>query len=1063
MAPEGPLPNSFNRAFTDFQRRLSAHQIEDFQFATLQSLQEAIQNIQHEQAQRQGLRNLAKIRPFIEGLTQYSITIEIFVNIQPLIGAVWGPIIFCLQVASKMNEAFNALLEAYEMIGAALPIVQTVDKLFYTHTCATADEDEIKAWKLTFRLTFNTSREMFGDVLKNLDRSRGLLLQSASVAHFQEAQDARILFTQEFQSRQKRDIQEQMLAVVDWLAAEQSSALQHIELQRRRADFPLTAQWPFSIGATKSWMRRNDVSSSIFWLCGIPGAGKTVLFSSVVDKIKDCFRDAQVAYFYCKCSDDTRRTFDAISRSLIAQLLKQNPTCLEYLYEKMVASGERQPSTPKLCQEILEEICLNHDLLFICLDGLDECELHERNLILSLIGTITKTSKTEQSVRFFITSRKEKDVERSLSLAIRLDIKAQHVESDILSYIQSQASKLGQLFSFSAEKERAVMVEIASRPQGMFLLARLIMDNLLAQENIEDLEDEIDSEVLPSRIEQAYDRILTRLCKNRPEKARQRARFILEIITSATRTLQNHEIQGALSIRVEDQTIDIDRRKSRIPLDELCGPIVEAHLNGVINLIHPTAKNYLLQYHSNYFLNLDRANFTMAKLCVNYLIFPCFDPTMSDLSTQQYASKGEYSFQEYATCNWIHHLELSVSFLTKNENEQEVAAFKSAYGELQKRHVQHSHWCCIQLETKTFDDGQDKLKQNLGALRRLYDVESVFPDGQDNKHPCHLLGHVGRARVAIEICSAELDPENQELFLSAYGAAVYKCPILSCSLFETGFKTKASRDAHYTRHQRNFKCETEDCDYSSIGFSTKAALARHIRLCHDTLTFEPTFPKISRCPMNQALNDAIRKEDLFAVRTLASEIADLPDFGTGFLIQSIIAGSRKAALIIMEILGDTKEMDHYGASGDTALHLLVEAEDEELLSVLLSTAVNINAINQRGDTALHVAIRWGSMPIVRLLLEHPKTHLASYKATTSRVSILHLAVKSGNEEVLRFLLETTGQQLTGANFFFYYGTTIFKSTGISNSYITSIILGTVNVVATIGGLWIVKNADAERA
>jgi hypothetical protein len=132
----------------------------------------------------------------------------------------------------------------------------------------------------------------------------------------------------------------------------------------------------------------------------------------------------------------------------------------------MVASGERRPSTPKLFQEILEEICLNHDLLFICLDGLDECEVHERNLILSLIGTITKASKAEQSVRVFITSRKEKDIERSLSSAIRLNIKAQHVESDILSYIQTQASKLQQQFDFTPEKERAVVTEIASRPQG---------------------------------------------------------------------------------------------------------------------------------------------------------------------------------------------------------------------------------------------------------------------------------------------------------------------------------------------------------------------------------------------------------------------------------------------------------------------------------------------------------------------------------------------------------------------------------------------------------------------
>jgi hypothetical protein len=136
----------------------------------------------------------------------------------------------------------------------------------------------MKAWKLTFRLAFDTFREMFGDVLKNLERSRGLLLQSASVAHFQEAQDARILFTQEFQSRQNRDTQERMLAVVDWLAAEQSSSLQHIELQRRRADFPLTAQWPFGIGAMRSWMRRNDVSSLIFWLCGIPGAGNVLCY-----------------------------------------------------------------------------------------------------------------------------------------------------------------------------------------------------------------------------------------------------------------------------------------------------------------------------------------------------------------------------------------------------------------------------------------------------------------------------------------------------------------------------------------------------------------------------------------------------------------------------------------------------------------------------------------------------------------------------------------------------------------------------------------------------------------
>ncbi|KAH7021328.1 general substrate transporter [Microdochium trichocladiopsis] len=49
-----------------------------------------------------------------------------------------------------------------------------------------------------------------------------------------------------------------------------------------------------------------------------------------------------------------------------------------------------------------------------------------------------------------------------------------------------------------------------------------------------------------------------------------------------------------------------------------------------------------------------------------------------------------------------------------------------------------------------------------------------------------------------------------------------------------------------------------------------------------------------------------------------------------------------------------------------------------------------------------------------------------------------------------------GQQLTGANFFFYFGTTVFKSTGLDDSYVTQIILGSVNVVCTFGGLYVVQ-------
>lgn len=44
-----------------------------------------------------------------------------------------------------------------------------------------------------------------------------------------------------------------------------------------------------------------------------------------------------------------------------------------------------------------------------------------------------------------------------------------------------------------------------------------------------------------------------------------------------------------------------------------------------------------------------------------------------------------------------------------------------------------------------------------------------------------------------------------------------------------------------------------------------------------------------------------------------------------------------------------------------------------------------------------------------------------------------------------------GQQLTGANYFFYYGTQIFTTSGISDPFVSQLILGAVNVVCTFGG------------
>ena len=55
------------------------------------------------------------------------------------------------------------------------------------------------------------------------------------------------------------------------------------------------------------------------------------------------------------------------------------------------------------------------------------------------------------------------------------------------------------------------------------------------------------------------------------------------------------------------------------------------------------------------------------------------------------------------------------------------------------------------------------------------------------------------------------------------------------------------------------------------------------------------------------------------------------------------------------------------------------------------------------------------------------------------------------------------QQLTGANFFFYYGTTVFQAVGLSNSYVTQLILGGINFGMTFFGLYVVEHFGRRRA
>ena len=115
--------------------------------------------------------------------------------------------------------------------------------------------------------------DKFGDVFKNLERSKELLVQSASVSHFQEAQDSRLLIVGELKVQREHERLERRMTTVNWLSSVSWSD-QHEEIQRKRREFPGTARWTFTTAPFCDWLGNHDSCSPIFWLYGIPGAGK---------------------------------------------------------------------------------------------------------------------------------------------------------------------------------------------------------------------------------------------------------------------------------------------------------------------------------------------------------------------------------------------------------------------------------------------------------------------------------------------------------------------------------------------------------------------------------------------------------------------------------------------------------------------------------------------------------------------------------------------------------------------------------------------------------------------
>jgi Cdc6-like AAA superfamily ATPase len=225
-----------------------------------------------------------------------------------------------------------------------------------------------------------------------------------------------------------------------------------------------TGEWVFESIEFKTWL--NGTSETLF--CpGIPGAGKTMLASIVVDYLSKMIRaeDVGIAYIYCTYRNRLEQTPIRLLASLLKQLLLERrfiPESLKKLYENHI----HKSTFPALDEvyNILHSEMGRYSNVFIVIDALDECAddgAHE--ILLSKLNAL----QTTNPLNLMVTSRPILKIKQKFQKGIQLEIRAS--STDVQKYLEGQMSRLAGCVRGNISLQEAIKCEIVKAVDGMYV------------------------------------------------------------------------------------------------------------------------------------------------------------------------------------------------------------------------------------------------------------------------------------------------------------------------------------------------------------------------------------------------------------------------------------------------------------------------------------------------------------------------------------------------------------------------------------------------------------------
>lgn len=442
-----------------------------------------------------------------------------------------------------------------------------------------------------------------------------------------------------------RHTDQESQAIIDWLSPLNFFITQKDTLRRRQDG---TGEWLFEAPEFKAWLSGTE---KILWCSGLPGAGKTILASAIIDKLERHFTSSNIglAFIYCNYKERDGQTLTNLIASLVQQLVQRSSTIPDDV-RALYAHHNHQRTRPGFEEysRILRSLIATFTDVYIVVDALDECDW-SNGARMKLIKELQ-----ESSANLLCTSRHLGDIEQSFANYSRLEIRAS--DTDVTKFLQARISEEGSLVEFCGRDktlEGTIVEKIIEKANGMFLLAQLHVQSLATKNTLKRVRKALND--LPEELDEIYNAALERI-QNQHKDRSELAMRMLSWITYALRPLKVGEIQHAMAVmdlEPDETCLDEEDLPSEALLITVCGGILTIDQErNVIRLIHYTTQEYFERHRGEIF---PEAQLNISRACIQYL---SMDPFREGPCTTDRDMKGRlrvYKLLGYASRNWGNH------------------------------------------------------------------------------------------------------------------------------------------------------------------------------------------------------------------------------------------------------------------------------------------------------------------------------------------------------------------------------------------------------------------------